>query len=69
MVILGGYKDEYVGDDSNAWVSSKIAKFDGATWTDLGELQSARMAHSVVNFHGHIMIIGGDRGFESQETT
>ena len=67
VIIFGGYKDEYVGNDKNAWVSSKIAKFVGDKWLDMGEMQNPRSALSVIKLNDKIFIIGG-YGFRSQET-
>ena len=66
VFILGGYKDEYIGNSTDAWISSKIAKFDGDGWVDVGDLMDPRSSHSVINFNGKIMVIGG-RGIGNQD--
>ena len=66
VIILGGFADDlyYYSPDkyphiSPEGISSKIAKYDGKKWSDLGNLRSARYMHSVIDFHGNVMIIGG----------
>ena len=51
MIILGGYCD--------GSATSRIVKFEINTWTDNGNLETARFGHRAIVNSGHVYVVGG----------